>query len=1148
MNLFFSNRVETLFDRLKETLFGAPFSPFTRRLVVVPSPAMKSWVMLRLARDPNVGIAAGMEISDLDDTLSKIGALASRESVLLPSELELSLAVETELYHILQEVRTDNLELWRPLIQYLKLPYSANGSPIVSRKMERRIAALSEKLAQLFLKYGKYGLAMLHEWERKSPLGWQQLLWRRLCESLGLRALTFSTLIPPKTIAAPHLVHVHLFAMSFLSRQQHHFLLETSKMLPVSYYLLSPCMAFWSDIKSDKESWHLRDYWQKRGTPDEQQQALDEFLRDRNPLLANFGKLGREMAAMIEESDAATDERYVLPRGVQEFPCYENGNNLAAIYDEEGQSLSMLDAVQADMALLRNPEDAPKIIFKKEDRTIQVHKAATPMREVQILYNNIMRLIDQHYADSDPICPGDVVVMAPDIMVYEPYIRSVFGNESSALAYQIADMKIPVRSTFIQGFLLLVSLPLGRWDAASLHELWEHPAFQHRHQLVGEEIQKIWNWTKDSGVVWGHDVAHREEMFKRDHCDRGANSDAVSGTWDFGMSRLLASLVMTVEGDPDEGVAFKVLPLEVLDSSKGELLGKWIALLKSLKSDLKPLSDGTAMTVEEWGFYLKCLCDGWLSTVPFDDEASEIRALYEVFESFQRARKIVGDALYTFTTIRKHMEAALNKSTSSYREQHLKAIRFCSLLPMRAIPSKVIMLLGMQEGAFPRIEPNVSLDMMKGNPSVDYCPSQTDFDRYLFLEALISARKYFVMSYQGFSVSDSKEQLPSLVVAELLGYLDKAYRLGEQLPSNVICISHPYHAFDQSYFDVSSEFRSYSLSQYQAAKAYYHHDKRAPHSFILDFTVDSPQSGETINDSVLSLRELAAFARNPIKVHFNKTLGIYIGNEEDKQLRKAENFVLPNIDAKIVASNVLKKPLNQVWSLSEKHGKLPTGIFKQMEFSAMHDRVEKMKDFLHDLQIDLNASFEIELSESCTEPSQDDKGNWMIPPLSISLSEEKVVHIVGKLSMVTNQGLVVHDECKNSDLAKHLPQYLIFECLVNKHQLKIEKQLVFAEDGKTYRSPQGNPEKALQEYLHYYYLSLRHPSPLIPEWIECLTNDDVEKFEATMKESLKKDTYSHFYNEYFKWITRGAPLPDSTTLWKAWKPIAERVFSKVLLR
>ena len=83
--VYFSNQVEFLLHAFKERIYKTP-SAFTRRLVIVSSPALKSWLMLQLAKDPAIGIAAGMEIYYLDEALEKLSRSGEGQDPLQVSE------------------------------------------------------------------------------------------------------------------------------------------------------------------------------------------------------------------------------------------------------------------------------------------------------------------------------------------------------------------------------------------------------------------------------------------------------------------------------------------------------------------------------------------------------------------------------------------------------------------------------------------------------------------------------------------------------------------------------------------------------------------------------------------------------------------------------------------------------------------------------------------------------------------------------------------------------------------------------------------------------------------------------------------------------------------------------------------------------
>ena len=67
-------------------------------------------------------------------------------------------------------------------------------------------------------------------------------------------------------------------------------------------------------------------------------------------------------------------------------------------------------------------------------------------------------------------------------------------------------------------------------------------------------------------------------------------------------------------------------------------------------------------------------------------------------------------------------------------------VTFCAMLPMRSIPFKILCMLGMNDGAFPRKTSELGFDLIARYPRRGDRSLRSD-DRYLFLEAVISARE-----------------------------------------------------------------------------------------------------------------------------------------------------------------------------------------------------------------------------------------------------------------------------------------------------------------------------------------------------------------------------------------------------------------------
>ena len=129
-------------------------------------------------------------------------------------------------------------------------------------------------------------------------------------------------------------------------------------------------------------------------------------------------------------------------------------------------------------------------------------------------------------------------------------------------------------------------------------------------------------------------------------------------------------------------------------------------------------------------------------------------------------------------------------------------VTFCAMLPMRSIPFKVIALVGMGGRAFPRTQRPAGFDLIASHPRPGDRSAREE-DRYLFLEALLSARQKLYISYVGQSIKDNTEIPPSVVVSELIEAVEQGFREGPGGDGILdhICIRHRLQAFSPSYFE-----------------------------------------------------------------------------------------------------------------------------------------------------------------------------------------------------------------------------------------------------------------------------------------------------------------------------------------------------------
>jgi exodeoxyribonuclease V gamma subunit len=1121
---FYSNQVEILYHHLKEALYSKETTPFTKRLIIVPSPAMKSWLMLKMAEDPDLGICAGILISHLDKTIQTLQDLlqktpcSTRESFYAPNSLELSLSIERELIEHLNmyaSMDQEKKKIWDPLLRYLQI---AEPSRPLSRRSLRRLIALSERLSALFRQYGTYGEKWVKEWKSAPSDHWQIQLWQALYKKKQYWKAPFDLLsLESLNLDQKQNLQVHLFALSFISRIHHECIFGISQAVQVYYYLLSPCQAFWTDIRSEKERRSITKRWQAIGAAESQLQELDGYLRDNNPLLANFGRLGREMAQQLQENSTPSIESYVLPEVVNVIAAYEDLVSPDLLLSEKKNDLSLLEALQADLVLLRNPDATEPIEISPEDRSLQIHAAPSRYREVEILYHALSGLIDRHSKDEDPILPKDILVMAPDIAEYAPFIKAVFQSKESILDTQIMDLSMAAQNPIAQAFLHLLELSTGRWDAVSLLELIEMAPFQKKQQFTLEELSTWQEWVRNAAIRWGDDPGHREEILLRDYGINGFAEFGGVGTWENGLERLLAGMTTTLLDEEFAPADMQTVPVEGVSYTQASLLEKWVRILRSLRDDLLPLHDGSALNMAQWSSYLRCLCEAYLAPDYEDaDSVSQYVGLLQQFDRLKNSARSLPEEKFRYDSIGPRLEQLLHEERVTYRETSLQAVRFCSLLPMRALPAKVIVWMGMEDGAFPRQDTADSLNLLMGSTLADYAPSTSDFDRYLFLEALISARRYFLVTYSMLSSEGGAEKPPSLLIEELLSYLDKAY-IRDGNPGSLGCrIEHPFQGYDAKYFSAEADFPSYSLASYREAVAHYRKEKEPTHVFIPNFAIGEiarPTEGIIRID----LKQLRALARDPMKSYLNKKLGIYLENREDLEIQTEENVFLSNLDLHQLRQGCMQTPVREVLSHAERTGLLPSGQFKRIAEKNVEQDFEEIVWKLREEGIELDKIHSVVFAEDCYDPVREEGGGWRLPAFTLQYNQKTTIMLTGSFSQVCREGLLLHEEDKFEGHLKVWPEYLLFKNLIDKFQLPIDQKLILYKKKVVKKEPFfENAEEELRRYLDYYFVSLQYCSPLLPEWTSSVL-DSEKSFSEKAVQDITGD-YSFFFHEYAKWV------------------------------
>ncbi len=888
-------------ERLSQALASVIRTPvrdvLAEEWICVQSRGMKQWLSIQLAEQ--FGICANTRFAFPKEMIEHV-----MKSVLhLPAET--------------QWLSQDRL-FWMILHQLQHHASCPELSPIHAYIQDddtgKKQHQLAVKLSRIFDNYLIYRPDMIQDWEqppgrgKKGPdpaVQWQSFLWQRI------RPEKPEDLLPGKIQEALQQMsdaralpdglpeRIVLFGISTLPPLFLQMLHTLSRWTDIHLFLLVPSNQYFFDIPSQKQI-------EKMALAHDQPADADLLHFDMgNPLLSSMGQAGKAFFEQIE----SFDYQEPLP------DLFE---------DPQDRSRSMLATLQSDIFnLVYRQKDGNHGLLPLDaaDQSIRIHACHSPMREAQVLKD---LLLDALEADSG-LDLHDIVVMMPDVEAYAPFIQAVFSLEN-ALEFTISDRKKISESLAIDGFLKILSLKNTRFERTCVLDLLLVPPIAQKFQITQADLVRLDSITRDAGILWGQDAAHRKRM---------ALPPFFENTWQFGFYRLFAGMAMPDDSDQLLG---STVPCSVMEGLELELLGNFAHFCETLFSGLNRLSGQKA--VGAWCNDLNALISS-LMAIDDPDTSEDIRELFQIIEDLKQQSSAAGfSAAVSFETILEYIQQKLDMTVSQGNFLSGR-ITFCNLMPMRSVPYKIVALMGMDEAAFPRKSPAAGFDLIHRFPRQGD-RNQRDEDRYLFLETLLSARDRLIITYTGTSVQDNSPIPCSGVVSELMDILDHSFTSDIQ---SHIQVPHLLHPFDERYFSGHPAFFSYSQDNCRIARALL--EKPGEKHGFLDSQpwIASPDSKA---ENTVLLEDLIRFFKSPAQHALQNRLEVLFPQMDEVSLER-EPFVLAGLDQYQLGTclmNHANQALDEdcLYPVVKARGVLPYGLkgkFEYLRIKALADPLQK---------------------------------------------------------------------------------------------------------------------------------------------------------------------------------------------------------------
>jgi exodeoxyribonuclease V gamma subunit len=876
LELHRSERADHLIEALGDLLATPLSDPITPEVIAVPTRGVERWLTQRLSHRLGApagtadGVCANINFPFPGYLIAQAMAGASKvdpdEDPWRPER-----SVWTLIELIDQHGEDPRLA---PLTAHLR---AATPDDRLGHAGRLRRFASARHVADLYDHYAVHRPDLVRSWAAGAGVeggddptpAWQSHLWRLLRSRLGVPSPAERFAAAARRLAdAPDLLdlpeRVSVFGLTRFPASHLEVLQAVARGRDVHLFLLHPSGRLWEEVAAVAPS-----------PPADLDRAGDPTAGlAANPLLRSWGRDAREMQLVLAAHGVVGGEHRPV--------------------DHAATPADLLGRIQAGIRADQRPAGVPvtgrqddRPVLDLGDRSLQVHACHGRARQVEVVRDAVLHLL----AADDTLEPRDVIVMCPDIEAFAPLIQAAFGaddplgsaeSDSSdglgtglpRLRVRLADRSVRQTNPLLSVASRLLDLAGARVTASEVLDLASRPPVSRRFRLDQDDLSALEQWVADTGVRWGLDAGHRRP-WALDHVE--------ANTWSAGLDRLLLGVTMA-EGD---GRLFAgTLPYEDVPSSAVDLAGRMAELVHRLTTTLDSLSGPQPVA-------------SWVHALVTGTELLSVSAASERWQH-EQLRRVLTEVAEQAEPVIEPVTAPGNGSTADARpDVSLAEVRdlldnrlqgrptranfrtgdltICTLVPMRSVPHRVVALLGLDDGVFPRHPETDGDDLLLASPRVGDRDARSE-DRQLLLDAVLAATEHLIVAYSGRDERTNRVRPPAVPIAELLDTIDATVGLADGRPAREqVVVNHPLQPFDGRNFRPGAlslpgswSYDRVHLAGSRAAAT------QAPAGPWL------PAPLPPLDEPVLQLEDLVRFVEHPVRSFLRRRLGLYLSDPEDE--------------------------------------------------------------------------------------------------------------------------------------------------------------------------------------------------------------------------------------------------------------------------
>ncbi|MGF0319089.1 exodeoxyribonuclease V subunit gamma [Nocardia fluminea] len=868
LHLHRAERADALADGLGRLLGEIPADPFATEVVAVPAKGVERWLAQRLSgvlgvagAETGDGVAANIAFPApaalVAEVLAGAGGVAPADDPWAGQRLVWTLL------RVIDDVAG------RPWATVLARHL---GLPGTDHRLGRRYSTAAH-LAALFDSYAAQRPRVLLDWAAgldtdgaggpvPEDLAWQPQLWRALRTAVGtpspaerLADACAHLRAEPASIDLPDRLSV--FGLTRLPADQLAVVTALAAHRAVHFWLAHPSPAMWAALGQVAA-----------GAAND---AASAAARLEGQVAGSAGTLAMNHGNLVG-ADRRVDDAGVRPRAddhTADLVSHPLLAGLARDVRELEQRLNplldsdihlpgetapptLLGALQAAVRADRVPE-----VGAVPDGSVEVHACHGPARQVEVLRD----LLLSTFAADPTLEPRDVLIMCPDVEAFAPLVRAAFGQRGSGvdlpvegehpahqLRVRLADRGRAVTNPMLAVVIELLELADGRVTVTQVLDLAASETVRRRCGFDDDDIERLREWAAESGARWGIGQRQREAF---------GLADFAQNTLNAAVDRILLGVTADESGDDWLDLA---LPLDDVDSNDVDLAGRFAEFIDRLAVCLRDLRG--PRPAAEWTAVLLRAVE-LLTDVPDAHAWIRTEARREIVAATEHAGATalrLADVAVLLTS-----RLAGGPGRANFRTGELTV---CTLVPMRSVPHRVVVLLGLDDDVFPRPGSVDGDDLLARDPLVGERDARSE-DRQLLLDAVMAAGDTLLVLHTGADPVTGAARPPAVPVAELLDVL--AMHVGPAA-TDAVHIRHPLQAFDRRNFAAGTP-RSFDTVALAGARAAARPSRPRPPLLA------APLPPAPVTD--VALAELISFAEHPVRGFLWQRLGLRVPEESE---------------------------------------------------------------------------------------------------------------------------------------------------------------------------------------------------------------------------------------------------------------------------